>query len=250
MEVHSSSSLRQKGRDQIEAIEEVQRAVEAAYEAVTSYLRTAVAPTSEAAHAIIDEVLEAHQCESPEGHIVAGGFQSVEPHERGSGILAANMPIVIDIYPRSKRTGFYADMTRTVCSGQPSIELQRMYGAVLYAQQLAISMVAPGVACTDIQIAVERYFIDEGYITSGKGKEFRYAEGFVHSIGHGVGTEIHEPPRFGKGSEDILIEGEVITIEPGLYYKEIGGIRIEDMVLVTGDGCRDLTRSSKEFVLQ
>ena len=219
MEVRSSSSARQKTRPQIEAIEEVQRAVEAAYDAVTAYLCTAVTPISEAAHVIIDEVLEAHGCQSPEGHIVAGGLESVEPHEKGSGTLPRGMSIVIDIYPRSKRTGLYADMTRAVCIGQPSVELQRMYDAVLSAQQLAISMVRPGVACRDIQIAVERYFLDSGYETSGKGKEFSFAEGFVHSIGHGVGTEIHEPPRFGKGSEDILIEGEVITIEPGLLQR-------------------------------
>ena len=239
-----------KTLDQLAAIEKTQCAVEAAFDAVILYIRLSEMPTSEDAHAIIDEVLESHGCESPEGHIVAGGLQSVEPHEKGVGILAISMPIVIDIYPRSKSSGFWADMTRTVCIGMPSAELQHMYDAVLSAQLLAISMVRPGVACRAIQIAVENYFIDAGYMTSGKGKEFSFAEGFVHSIGHGVGHMIHEPPRFGNGSEDILLEGEVITIEPGLYYEEIGGIRIEDMVLVTGDGCSNLTRSSKEFVLK
>ena len=206
-------------------------------------------PTSEEAHSIIDRVLASHDCESPEGHIVAGGPLSAEPHERGIGALRPGEQIVIDIFPRSKKTGYFADMTRTMCLGAPSVQLQKMYDAVLGAQELAISMARPGAACKDLQDAVEKYFVDAGFITSGKGKEFTYAEGFVHSVGHGVGLEIHEAPRFGRHSDDILIEGDVITIEPGLYYKDFGGIRIEDMVLVTHEGYRNLTSCSKEFVL-
>ncbi len=245
-----SDSGRRKTAGEISAIEETQRAVEAAMAEVVAYLRSAPAPTSEEAHAIIDRVLTSRGCESPEGHIVAGGRSSVEPHEKGSGALKQGEQIVIDIYPRSIATGYFADMTRTVCLGTPSARLQKMYDAVLGAQELAISMVGPGVACRDIQEAVEEYFMDAGFVTSGKGKEFTYAEGFVHSIGHGVGLEIHEPPRFGKKSEDVLIEGEVITIEPGLYYKDLGGIRIEDMILVTENGHRNLTACGKRFILQ
>jgi Xaa-Pro aminopeptidase len=245
-------SSRFKTPEQVVAIEEAQKSVEAAASAVVEYIRSSEAPTSEEAHTIIDAVLERMGCESPEGHIVASGLQSAAPHEAGTGPLKKNEPIVIDIYPRSKTSGYFADMTRTVCRGTPSKEVQKMYDAVLGAQELAISMVKPGAVCRDIQESVEKFFIDAGFVTHGDGKEkhgFSYLEGFVHSLGHGVGCNIHEVPRIGRKSDDILMEGDVITIEPGLYYEAIGGVRIEDMLLVTKDGYRNLTNFSKEFVL-
>jgi Xaa-Pro aminopeptidase len=234
-----------KTPEQIAAIETAQRGTEAAFDALVSYLRTAEAPTSEEAHRILDTVLGEHGCESPEGHIVAGGVQSAEPHEAGTGLLKKREPIVIDIYPRSKTSGYFADMSRTVCIGEPSLELQKMYDTVLEAQELGISLVQPGAHCGDIHMAAVRVFENAGYTTSGKGKEFPFAEGFVHGLGHGVGQEVHEAPRISRNSDDILQVGDVVTIEPGLYYKHIGGVRLEDMVLVTEDGCRNLTRAAK-----
>jgi len=230
-------------------MEEVQRATEATLVRVLRYLRSAKAPTSEKAHALIDAVLTKHGCESPEGHIVSGGKEGASPHAKGNGVLQAGEPIVIDIYPRSKKTGYFADMTRTVCIGNASAKVQKMYDAVLGAQELALSMIKPGAACVDIQKAVEEFFTDAGFITSGKGTEFAFVEGFVHGVGHGVGLNVHEAPRIGRGSADILREGDVVTIEPGLYYKKVGGVRLEDMVLVTADGCRNLTACDKKFIL-
>jgi Xaa-Pro aminopeptidase len=238
---------RQKSAAEIVAIESAQRATETAMADVIEYLRTSVAPTSEEAHAIIDRVLLEHDCDSPEGHIVAGGAQAVEPHERGHGRINHGEAIVIDIFPRSKTSGYFADMTRTVCIGEPSEELQKMYDTVLGAQELAISMLAPSVACKSVQVAVEKYFVEKGYETSGKGKEFSFAEGFVHSIGHGVGREVHEPPYFSKKRDDVLMVGDVVTVEPGLYYKNIGGVRIEDLLVITEDGHRNLTNFSKNL---
>ena len=239
----------QKLPEKVVAIEEVQRATEAAMGRVIKYLRTAPEPTSEEAHRIIDEVLESFDCESPEGHIVAGGPASAEPHELGNGFLKKGEPIVIDIYPCSKTSGYFADMSRTVCIGEAPDELHKMYVAVLGAQELAISMLKPGVKCKDIQEAVEKFFTDAGFITSGTGKEFPYAEGFVHGVGHGVGLRVHEAPKIGRKTEDILQEGDVITIEPGLYYKAIGGVRIEDMLLITPSGSRNLTNFPKGLLL-
>jgi Xaa-Pro aminopeptidase len=233
--------------EKVSSIETTQRAVEAALHEVVEYLRTSQAPTAEDVHAIIDRVLESYGCESPERHIVACGTQSAEPHEEGTGSIKSGEPIVIDIYPRLKTTGYFADMTRTVCLKEPPDRLQKMYDAVLGAQELAISMVAPGVACQSIQTAVEDFFTSKGFETSGKGKEFPYAEGFVHGVGHGVSLEIHDVPRIGRGSLDVLTEGDVVTIEPGLYYKDIGGVRLEDMVLVTKDGYRNLTNFPKNL---
>lgn len=238
---------RKKTQKQVVSILETQRIAEIAMQAVIGYLQLATTPASEEAHAIIDRVLTEHGCESPEGYVVAGGKESCEPHEVGSGVLKDHEPIVIDIFPRSKFTGYFADMTRTVCIGTPPKRLKKMYNTVRDAQELAIAMVAPGVVCSDIQNAVEKLFIKRGYETSGKGKEFAYAEGFVHGIGHGVGTTIHEEPRIGTDTMGVLEEGDVITIEPGLYYEDIGGVRLEDMFLVTSDGHKNLTNFPKKL---
>ncbi len=238
---------RSKTPEAIACMEEAQRAAEAAMDAVISYLRESSEPTSEEAHKIIDEVLAGLDCESPEGHIVAGGLQAAEPHERGTGPLMKGEAIVVDIFPRSKKSSYFADMSRTICIGEPSAEIQKMYDAVLGAQEVAIQMLAPGVSCVSIQEAVEKYFADAGFATSGKGKEFAFAEGFVHGVGHGVGQKVHEEPRIGRKSTDTLMEGDVVTVEPGLYYPQIGGVRIEDMLLITKDGHRNLTNYSKAF---
>jgi Xaa-Pro aminopeptidase len=238
---------RKKTQKQVAFIQETQRTTEVAMQAVIDYLQLTATPTSEEAHAIIDRVLTEHGCDSPERYVVAGGKQSSEPHEIGSGVLKDHEPIVIDIFPRSKFTGYFADMSRTVCIGAPPARLKKMYNTVLDAQELAIAMVAPGVVCSDIQNAVEKLFIKRGFETSGKGKEFAYAEGFVHGIGHGVGTTIHEEPRIGTDTMGILEEGDVITIEPGLYYKDIGGVRLEDMLLVTSNGYKNLTNFPKKL---
>ena len=241
---------RQKTAQEVLAMEEVQRAVEAAMAAAIEYLRTSSAPNSEDAHAIIDRVLAEHDCESPEGHIVAGGEQAVEPHERGHGPINRGEAIVIDIFPRSKKTGLWADMSRTVCIGEPkNSELLIMFDAVVSAQELAQSMMKPGVRCKDIHEAAAKLFKDRGYETSGKGTLFTFAEGFVHSIGHGVGHEIHEAPHLSPKSEEVLMEGDVVTNEPGLYYKGLGGIRMEDMLVITKDGSRNLTQFNKDFVI-
>jgi len=216
---------------------------------VVDYLKFSDDPTSEAAHNIIDKFFIQNNCESPEGHIVSSGLQTAEPHHQGSGLIQHGVPIVIDIFPQSTETGYWADMTRTVCLGEPSDEIQNMYDTVLAAQQLAINNIRPGVKCRDLHTMVADYFDSEGYKTGGQGKEFRYAYGFVHALGHGVNTEIHADPKISVKSNDILQSGDVITIEPGLYYPEIGGIRIEDMLLVTADGCEILTNYPKDFII-
>jgi Xaa-Pro aminopeptidase len=241
---------RQKSASEIAAMEEAQWGAEAAMAGVIEYLKSSRAPLAEEAHTIIDNILAEHDCDSPEGHIVAGGEQAVEPHERGHGPLNHGEAIVIDIFPRSKKTGYFADMTRTVCIGEPkNPEIKKMFDAVVAVQELAESMMKPGVACKAIQEAAEKLFMERGYETSGKGKEFAFAQGFVHGLGHGVGREVHEAPHISRRSEDVLMEGDVVTNEPGLYYKGIGGIRMEDMLLITQDGCRNLTRSGKQFIL-
>jgi Xaa-Pro aminopeptidase len=156
----------------------------------------------------------------------------------------ADEPIIIDIFPRNKRDRYYADMSRTVIKGEATERLADMYDAVLLAQETAIAMVKPGVRCSDIHSRVCEIFEEKGYATYKSGSSV----GFIHSTGHGVGLEIHEAPPVGE-RDVVLEEGNVITIEPGLYYPDVGGIRLEDLILVTADGHENLTEMEKRFLV-
>jgi Xaa-Pro aminopeptidase len=228
-------------------VREAQKAAEVAMEAVIDYVKTSDQPTCEVAHAIIDDVLSQNDCTSPEGHIVSCGPASAEPHEKGTGLISHGVPIVIDIYPRSNSTEHFGDITRTVCLGGPSAELVRMYETVLAAQVLATNMIRPGVLCRDIQNAVETFFFEQGFETSGKGTEFPFAEGFVHGVGHGLGKVLHGTPRITRKTEDVLNVGDIVTVEPGLYYHHIGGVRLEDVVVVTETGSVVVTDFRKQL---
>lgn len=175
--------------------------------------------------------------------IVACALQSSMPHSRGEGLLLANQPIVIDIFPRSQENGYFGDMTRTVVKGEPSKELEKMYQTVLKGQRLGLSLVKHGAKVKDIHGAILEFFKKSGFVTGMiNGKQ----QGFIHSTGHGLGLDIHEPPRV-SFTDTILEEGNVITVEPGLYYERLGGVRIEDVVVVKKDGCTNLTKYPKRF---
>ncbi|MDQ4064396.1 MAG: Xaa-Pro peptidase family protein, partial [Actinomycetota bacterium] len=182
------------------------------------------------------------------GTITAGGAQTADPHERGHGALKAGDPIILDIFPADKTTRYYADMTRTFVKGAPGEKLQKMYDAVLESQEAALAMIGPGINGRDIHNKVSDILHESGYKTlvhdQRPGEPLQ--EGFIHGTGHGVGLEIHESPRVSIADEK-LVPGDVVTIEPGLYYKGIGGVRIEDLVVVTESGCRNLTNFPKEF---
>lgn len=175
--------------------------------------------------------------------IVSCGIHSSMPHHAGDGPLLANRPIVIDIFPRSQESGYFGDMTRTFVKGNPSKELEKMYKTVLSGQKLGIGLIRHGVKTRDVHQSIVDFFKKSGFETGYiNGKH----QGFIHSTGHGLGLEIHEPPRIGYG-EGILEEGNVVTVEPGLYYDKLGGIRIEDVVVVKKDRCLNLTRYPKRF---
>ncbi len=175
--------------------------------------------------------------------IVSCGIHSSMPHHAGDGPLLANRPIVIDIFPRSQKSGYFGDMTRTFVKGDPSKELEKMYKTVLSGQKLGIGLIRHGVKTRDVHQSIVDFFKKSGFETGYiDGKH----QGFIHSTGHGLGLEIHEPPRIGYG-EGILEEGNVVTVEPGLYYDKLGGIRIEDVVVVKKDRSLNLTRYPKRF---
>ena len=178
--------------------------------------------------------------------IVAGGVQGCDPHNGGSGPLRAGEPIIFDLFPKSTKTGYYADITRTVAKGPVSDTFRRLYDTVLEGQETALSRVRAGVDGRDIHGEVERLFESRGYETGAKNGRM---QGFFHGTGHGFGLEIHEPPRISKVSQ-VLVAGHVVTVEPGLYYPDLGGgVRIEDNVVVTESGCVNLTRLDKVFEL-
>ncbi len=174
--------------------------------------------------------------------IVSCGKQTCDPHERGYGPLKANQPIILDVYPKSQRTGYYGDITRTVVKGRASEPLRKMFDTVVRGQELAISRVKAGVKGAEVHQAVQKLFAEAGY-KSGRVKGCM--QGFYHGTGHGLGLEVHEAPRLAANSDDVLQAGHIVTIEPGLYYPEIGGVRMEDDVLVTDKGARNLTKFEK-----
>ncbi|MCX9073750.1 MAG: Xaa-Pro peptidase family protein [Candidatus Methanoperedens sp.] len=180
--------------------------------------------------------------------IIACGKGSSDPHWLGEGELLADEPIVMDMVPRSKKERYYSDMTRTVMRGTPSEELKEMYSAVLDAQVLAISKIKAGVTGSEIHSIVCDVLEERGYETA-RGKTGVFTEGFIHSTGHGVGLDVHEAPSLSENGKE-LKAGCVVTVEPGLYFKNIGGIRLEDVVVVMRNGCKNLTMFEKNLVLK
>ena len=173
--------------------------------------------------------------------IVSCGKQCVDPHNQGSGPLLAHESIIMDVFPHSSESRYFADMTRTVVRGEASEKLKRMYRAVKDGQEIAFGRIKEGADGQKIHDAIFRYFEQLGFRTGEMGGRM---QGFFHGTGHGVGLDIHEPPRISRG-RDLLRAGEVVTVEPGLYYLDSGGVRIEDMVLVTKTGSKNLTKFPK-----
>jgi Xaa-Pro aminopeptidase len=197
--------------------------------------------TSEKLRSVIDTAII--QASGLAAHtIVAGGPQGCDPHETGHGPLSANEPIIIDIFPRSQKTGYFGDITRTVVRGRASEGVRRLYDTVLQGQKLAFRKVRAGVPTADVHCTVQEFFGQQGYKTARRNGRM---EGFLHGTGHGLGLEIHEAPRMGVNSPGKLKPGHVVTVEPGLYYPELGGVRLEDVALVTQNGARNLTRFEK-----
>lgn len=174
--------------------------------------------------------------------IVSSGEESANPHESGSGILSPS-PIVIDVFPTLKKERYCGDITRTF-SLNPSNELKKTYSDVLEAQKIASNEIKAGVDGSEIHSAVEEHFTEKNYGVRDKENEIN----FLHSTGHGVGLDVHEAPRISEKQEE-LKKGDVVTVEPGLYGKNIGGIRIEDLVVVREDGIDNLTELEKRLVL-
>lgn len=172
--------------------------------------------------------------------IVSCGEDTAIPHMTGTGPLKADEPIIIDLFPVEEASGYYSDMTRTVVKGEPSIEIREMYDTLCDAKCHAISLLKPKVSGADVYQAVVDIFAERGYESDTKG--------FVHNLGHGVGLQVHELPTVGPSGGPLAV-GNVITIEPGLYYPGIGGVRLEDIGAISSRGFDNFTNFSEELIV-
>lgn len=199
--------------------------------------------TSEKLRSEIKNFLVDRDCELPEETIVSSGKESAKPHARGKGPIKPNEPIIIDIIPR--RNHYFGDMTRTFVKGDIPQEVEGMYEAVLEAQEEVFKMLENGseIKANDLHNRVCEVLERNGYKTPRKDEE---EPDFMHSTGHGVGLEIHEKPKIAN-NEDILEPRMVVTIEPGLYLPRIGGVRLEDMILIKENGYENLNKMSKDL---
>jgi Xaa-Pro aminopeptidase len=242
---------RSKNETELRGIRNAQRACEAALDASRELLRRAEAngdglevdgepQTCERIKRLIEDVFADHEVEGGD-MIVSHAPQTAVGHDMGSGQIAPNEPIVFDLFPKDKATGCYADMTRTYVVGEPSDELKEWYGLVKEALDTSTAEVKPGVNGRKLYEQVCDIFHGAGYKTQLNKEPGEVLEdGFFHGLGHGVGLEVHELPSMSRIGHD-LVPGDVITIEPGLYRSGYGGLRLEDLVLVTKDGYEVIT---------
>jgi Xaa-Pro aminopeptidase len=242
---------RVKNDRELAGIRRAQRACEAAMDAARDLLRRAEpngaglvvegAPlTSERIKSAIELVFSEHGVSADES-IVSHGAQTAIGHEMGSGQIAAGEPIVLDLFPRDRESGCFADMTRTFVVGTPPEELVRYQRLVKDALDRSLAEVRPGVNGTAVYRLVCDLFQEHGFPTQLSKQPGEVLEdGFFHGLGHGVGLEVHEEPNLGRAGGE-LVAGDVIAVEPGLYRKGFGGCRLEDLVLVTDDGAEKLT---------
>jgi Xaa-Pro aminopeptidase len=255
------SRRRAKSPAEVAAIEGALRVTEASLELIRERLRQAavvegsallldgVALSSERLQGEVRALYALHQCEG-EVPIVAGGAQAADGMECGHGPLRAGEPIVCDIFPRHSDTRFHGDMTRVFYVGEPAPELVRAHDGVRRANELARSLVRPGVRGSEVYPAVCELIHGEGYSTPlhdvGAGGD---ALSFADFLGHGLGMDLHENwIGLDPGSTEPLREGDVVTVEPELYRAGWGCVRLEDVVLVTADGCRTLSRFDYELL--
>ncbi len=196
--------------------------------------------TSESIKQIINVELMKRGC-TAKHTIVSCGEQACVPHNTGSGPLRANESILFDVFPKDEQTGYYADISRTVVKGKASRPLRKMYKAVASAQELVFKSAVNGAKGDAIHRKVMKHLTSLGFKT---GRVKGRMQGFFHGTGHGVGLDVHELPRISR-TKRTLKTGNIVTVEPGLYYPGVGSVRLEDMILITDDGCTNLTKSPK-----
>lgn len=248
---------RVKNDTELEGIRRAQRAAEAGMDAARDLFRRAEQAngsllvdgeplTSERVKSAIQDAFAEHGC-SAEEFIVSHGAQSAIGHEMGSGAIRSGEPIVIDLWPKDAETACFADMTRTFCIGEIPDELREYHRLVKESLDRSFEAVRAGVRGPDVFAVSCEPFHREGHKTMLNKEDGEVVEdGYFHSLGHGVGLDVHEQPSLARAGEELLA-GDVVTLEPGLYRRGWGGCRLEDLVLVREDGAENLTAYSYEL---
>jgi Xaa-Pro aminopeptidase len=242
---------RVKNEAELAGIRRAQHAAEAAMDAARELLRAAEQQngglvldgeplTCERVKLAVEQAFTANGAFADE-FIVSHGPQTAVGHDMGSGPIAPDEPICLDLFPRDRESGCFADMTRVFVVGTPSDELEEWHKLCLQALERSVAAVKPGVAGSELHKISCDVFEEHGYPTLRSKKQGEVLQdGFYHSLGHGVGLEVHEEPSLGRGPGE-LVAGDVIAVEPGLYRNGYGGCRLEDLVLVTDSGGEVLT---------
>lgn len=235
---------RAKTPAQLAGVRRAQKAADAAM-AVARDLLHGLGPalTSEAVREAMQSVCAVMGCDLPDDVIVASGAQSALGHESGHGLIAAGVPVIVDIWPRDRESRCWADMTRTFVAGggEPPAELAEYRALCEESLRAVLAAIRPGVAGGELfAISCEPFEAAGKPTQRTKPPGVPLEEGYFHSLGHGVGLELHERPYLGRASDD-LVAGDVIAVEPGCYRPGFGGCRLEELVLVTDSGCEVLT---------
>jgi Xaa-Pro aminopeptidase len=231
-----------KTEPEIEGIRRAQRAADQAMAVAARMIREG-GVTSEEVRTEMQAICDAHGCELPDDVIVSHGPQSAIGHEAGHGPIGEGEVVIVDIWPRDRVSRCWADMTRTFMAAgmAPPDELAEYWRLTRESLDRSFAEVRAGADCREIYAISCEPFENAGYPTQrSKAAGTKLDEGYYHSLGHGVGLEVHERPNLGR-TPDTLMAGDVITLEPGCYSKELGGVRLEDLVLVGEDGAELLT---------
>jgi Xaa-Pro aminopeptidase len=255
---HFIERRRPKNEFELAGIRRAQAAAEAGMTAARELLRRARPSdgkalvdgeplTCERIKLVIDGEFTRLGCSTDE-MIVSHGAQTAIGHESGSGEIEPGEPVVIDLTPRDRTSACFADMTRTFVVGEPPAELVEWHRLSREALDLSLAEIRAGVQDSDVYLAAAELFRSNGQLTKlDKEPGVPLEEGFYHALGHGVGLDVHEPPAMNLHPSRRLVAGEVLAVEPGLYRRGFGGVRLEDLVLVTEDGCENLTNHPYEL---
>jgi Xaa-Pro aminopeptidase len=248
---HFVERRRVKNQAELAGIRRAQHAAEAAMDAARGLLRSAERQngglvvdgdqlTCERVKLAVEQAFTANGAFADE-FIVSHGPQTAIGHDMGSGPIAPDEPVCLDLFPRDRESGCFADMTRVFVVGTPSDELREWHKLCKEALERSVAAVKPGVPGSELHKISCDLFEQHGYPTLRSKQPGEVLEdGFYHSLGHGVGLEVHEEPTLGRAPGE-LVAGDVIAVEPGLYRNGYGGCRLEDLVLVTEDGGEVIT---------